>query len=264
MATLKCVKKSNQLKNLVLIPGGPGLGPISFDLLVENLKDINVYYYYPTGTLGEYSSEHDFCYQSQLSELKTEINKLGNTFVLGHSFGGILATELSINSPELVDGLICIAAPFLKDSFNMASLAFSEVQSTASEKVNIYFRENPTDDNYKTWFSFYADLYFTKSNAEAGKKMILADSACIKSFLAARSESSKKEHLLTNINASKTRRLYLAGLEDKLLPTSVLEKDAKKGGFKYLTVKNAGHFVHFDQPKEVAEMISTFIKEGDI
>ena len=83
MATLKCVKKSNQLINLVLIPGGPGLGPISFDLLVENLKDINVYYYYPTGTLGEYSSEHDFCYQSQLSELKTEINKLGNTFVLG-------------------------------------------------------------------------------------------------------------------------------------------------------------------------------------
>lgn len=264
MATLKCVKNSNQIKNLVLIPGGPGLGPISFDQLVENLKDINVYYYYPTGTLGDFSSEQNFSYQSQLSELKTEISKLGNTIVLGHSFGGILATELALNSPELIDGLICIAAPFSKDSFDMASLAFSKVQSSESEKINIHFKENPTDENYKNWFSFYADLYFTKSNIEAGKKMILADSASIKSFLAARAESSKKEHLLTNINASKTRRLYLAGLEDKLLPTSVLEKDAKGGGFKYLTVKNAGHFVHFDQPKEVAELISTFIKEGEI
>lgn len=261
MATIKRIKESNSTKNIVFVPGGPGLGPISFNQITEFLDTVNVYYYYPSGTDGQRNNDLDFSYATQLKELKEEIEKIENPIIVGHSFGGIISTDLVVQFPSLVQSLICIAAPFSKSVFDAASVGFNQIQNPESIIINEKFKNDPTDENYNEWFSFYGDLYFTNSNVNSGKKMILDDSACAKSYLAARSESATKESLLAKIKNVKLNKLFILGLEDKLLPFNILTKDAEAGDFKTVTVEDAGHFVHFDQPKKVAEVIEQFIKE---
>ena len=90
--------------------------------------------------------------------------------------------------------------------------------------------------------------------------MILSDSACAKSYLAARSESAQKEFLIDEIEKINTAKLFIMGSEDALLKKELLSQDAMKGKFRMKTIKDAGHFVHFDQPEEVANVIDAFIK----
>lgn len=261
MATIKHIKQSKSKTNIVFIPGGPGLGPISFIPVTEFIDGVNIYLYYPSGTDNQASDGKDFSYTTQLKELKNEIKKIENPIIIGHSFGGIIATDLALQSPSLINSLICIAAPFSKKVFESASEVFNQLQSSESNFINDKFKNEPTDKNYKEWFSFYGELYFSETNVNSGKKMILDDSACAESYLAARSESATKESLLSEIKNVNLNRLFILGEQDKLLPSNILIKDAEAGNYKTVTIKEAGHFVHFDQPIKVAEVISQFIKE---
>lgn len=261
MATIKLIKQSNNTKNIVFVPGGPGLGPISFIPVTEFINGVNIYHYYPSGTDEQENGNQDFSYATQLKELKDEIKKIENPIIIGHSFGGVIATNLVIQSPSMVHSLICIAAPFSPKVFEAASDIYSKFQNQESNLLNERFKNDPTNENYKDWFSFYGDLYFTKANVDSGKKMIREDSVCAKSYLAARSESATKESLLVEIRKVQKNKLFILGSEDKLLPSAILIKDAEAGNFKTNTIENAGHFVHFDQPQKVADVISEFIKE---
>lgn len=260
MATLKLIKDNQAKKNLVCVPGGPGLSPISFELMAEFITAANIYYYYPSGTDGKPVNEQALDYGSQLKELESQVNSLENVVLLGHSFGGIVATDLVIRNSDSFSGLICMASPFSKEVFKAASVAFAEVQNAESEKINESFQKDPTDESYKKWFSHYAALYFKEGNNEAGKQMILSDSACAKSYLAARSESAQKEFLLDDIKKLTISKLFIMGSDDSLLKKELLSQDAMNGKFRMQTIKNAGHFVHFDQPNEVANVIDAFIK----
>lgn len=261
MASLKLIRQSHSKTNIVFVPGGPGLGPISFIPVSEFIDSANIYYYYPSGTDEKEMGDQDFSYSAQLKELESEIKKINNPIIVGHSFGGIIATDLAIQSPNLIQSLICIATPFSKKVFEAASDVFSKVQYPESSTVNEKFENDPTNENYKEWFSFYGDLYFAKANVNSGKKMILEDSACAKSYLSARNESATKESLLSAIKKVQIDKLFILGKEDKLLPPALLIKDAEAGDFRNKTIEDAGHFVHFDQPKKVANVINEFIKE---
>lgn len=261
MAMLKQIKKSDSKKNVIFVPGGPGLGPISFIPMTEFICNSNVYYYFPSGCDDQSKTDIDYSYESQLKEFQDQIEKIDNVVLIGHSFGGILASDLVVNKPNLIKALVCIAAPFSEKVFAAASSAFRKIQSPESLLISKRFESNPTDENYKEWFSFYGELYFSEFNVNEGKKMILADSACAKSYLAARGESAKKEFLLSAIKNIEIEKLFILGNDDKLLPSRVLQEDAAAGNFKLKTINNAGHFVHFDKPKEVADVINAFINE---
>lgn len=45
---------------------------------------------------------------------KLKAKKIKNTILIGHSFGGKIATEIAITNPELITKLILIAAPVLR------------------------------------------------------------------------------------------------------------------------------------------------------
>ncbi|HLE12958.1 MAG: hypothetical protein A2504_12990 [Bdellovibrionales bacterium RIFOXYD12_FULL_39_22] len=266
MALIKLVKKA-ELKspNLVFIPGGPGLGPNSFDLLSEKIVGVNVFYFYPTGTILEESGGRTpsvLSYDVQLADLVNEIKKIKAPILCGHSFGGIIATDLAVKSPELISGLICIASPFSKNSFDEVSKNFMAIQNEESETINNLFEKNPTNDLYKKWFAHYAELYFSHKNIKNGKKLLLNDSSCVKAYLDATEEASQKESLLAEIKSSSVRRIFIAGEEDRLLPPNVLEKDAASGDYKFISIEYAGHFAHFDQPDMVSEVIINFILTG--
>lgn len=260
----KIILKFNSSKNspnLLFIPGGPGLSPVSFDLLIERLTDFNCFYFYPTGT-GGVPSTRKLYYDEQFRELAEEITKHETSFyICGHSFGGVLGAEIALQENIKIDGLICIAAPFRKETFEEVSQNFSKHSSGESE-FDKEFRENPSDEIFAKWFASYAGLYFSKSNIENGKSMLLNDEMCVANYLGGRSEANKKEVLLQRLKKLEVPKLYLAGNDDLLMPVSVLSKDAMLGNFDYKVIKDAGHFVHFDNPSETAIAIQEFILRG--
>jgi pimeloyl-ACP methyl ester carboxylesterase len=57
----------------------------------------------------------------------------------------------------------------------------------------------------------------------------------------------------------KKQKIFIAARQDGLLSVPDLEMDAHRGGFQFLTVDNASHFLTFDQPEQVARLIEECI-----
>ena len=57
-----------------------------------------------------------------------------------------------------------------------------------------------------------------------------------------------------------TKKLFIAGKQDVMLPETVLSEDAASGGFNFISINNASHFVTFDQPESVAGLIEDFTR----
>lgn len=245
-------------QNLVLIPGGPGLGPVSFEPLASFIKNINVFFYYPTGTYGD-QAEKLLSYEEQIEELSIEVEKLENVYLCGHSFGGIQAVDLALRISSKIEGIICIASPFSSEAFKEVEINGSKNKTLEQIKMDDVFMNDPSNENYKRWFASYAHLYFSSSNVVKGHNMLLDDSVSVQNYLGARADSALKEHLLMDIKKSSIRRLFVTGEHDRLLPVEVLREDSLLGDFMFKVVKNAGHFVHFDQAEDTSVLIEEFI-----
>ena len=55
-----------------------------------------------------------------------------------------------------------------------------------------------------------------------------------------------------------TKKLFIAGKRDGMLPEEILKEDADRGGFEFKSVNNASHFVTFDQAEIVAGLVESF------
>jgi pimeloyl-ACP methyl ester carboxylesterase len=250
--------------NILLIPGGPGLGSLSFEAFASCLKDINVYFFHPTGTIDEDSTELS-SYEDQLQELSKEIEKLGTVYLCGHSFGGIQAVDIALRLPAQIKGVICLASPFSENAFKELSINFNREKTSEQIMMNEVFKNNPTNENYQKWFATYAHIYFSKSKIEAGRKLLLEGRVNVKNYLGATNEASRKAHLLNEIKSSQVKKLFIAGNEDHLLPPHILKSDSDSGSFIFKTIVNAGHFVHFEEPEKTAKIVDDFIfTEGEI
>lgn len=253
---------SQRADNLVLVPGGPGLSPLSFEPLLKFLEGMNVYFYYPTGTYEDSDSEN-VSYTEQRDGLLKTISSLTKVTLCGHSFGGILAVDAFLKGGANIDGIISVASPFSEVAFQSVAKNFCKHESADQKEKAELFQNDPTDNNYKKWFASCASHYFAHDNAEQGEKMLLSESVSSKAFIEAREEASRKEELLEKLKQKSCKKLFLAGEKDNLLPPEVLRKDSKHGDFEFKMIEGAGHFVHFDCPQVSAEQINNFIlKKG--
>jgi pimeloyl-ACP methyl ester carboxylesterase len=244
--------------NLILIPGGPGLGPVSFGPLATLIKNINVFFYYPTGTYGDHADKL-ISYEEQIEELKIEVENLDNVYLCGHSFGGIQAVDLALRISPRVKGIICIASPFSSEAFKEVERNGSKNKTLEQIKMDDVFVNDPSNENYKRWFASYAHLYFSSSNVVQGHNMLLDDSVNVKNYLGARAAAALKEQLLMEIKKSSIRRLFVTGEKDRLLPVEILREESSLGGFMFKVIKDAGHFVHFDQAENTSALIEEFV-----
>ncbi|MCM2349723.1 MAG: alpha/beta hydrolase [Bacteriovoracaceae bacterium] len=265
MAKIELKNKLNHLApNILLIPGGPGLGSDSFEAFSSCFKNINVYFFHPTGTTCEDSTEIS-SYNDQLLELSKEIKKLGTVYLCGHSFGGIQAVDIALRLPALIKGVICLASPFSENAFKELSINFNREKTSEQVMMSEIFEKNPTNENYQKWFATYSNIYFSKSKIEAGRKLLLEGRVNVKNYLGATNEASRKAHLLNEIQTSRVKKLFIAGNEDHLLPPHILKSDSDSGSFVFKTIDNAGHFVHFEEPEKTAKIVEDFIlNEGEI
>ncbi len=247
-----------QLPNIVMLSGGPGLGPNSFFPLGNLLEAFNVHYFYPMGTDGGILDRTP-TYDELLIEIQDELSKLDSFYLCGHSFGGIQAVELAQRNSNKVLGLICLSTPLSLTSFERLGQNFLNLQLENDKTVDEALSNDPTDENYLKWFEHYARLYFAPSKIQEGIKMLSETHVSVRNFIGARGEAEVRGELVGQLEQFPFKKLMIGGERDSLFDTSCLIQEARRGHCPYQIIKNAGHFVHFDQPELTAQIIMQFI-----
>jgi len=238
---------------LVLIPGGPGLSSLtlrSMDILNRSFHLI--YVDFPGVNGNPYIKDRSF---DELSHaLQKELQKInGPLYVLGHSYGGFFAADLSLQMK--LDGIICVATPFSEKSLLSAGENFNANKLQSLIDAEVEWNERQDDKSFAKWTSEYGELYFTNPD---GKYLLLNDKVSAKFFLANRSDARQKESMLSLLKENKIKKIFIAGEKDIMLPLEILREDASRGGFDFKSVNNASHFVTFDQAEIVAGQIENF------
>ena len=94
--------------------------------------------------------------------------------------------------------------------------------------------------------------------------MIQKDNVSYRFFLQNRGDIKNNQNLLDELFFWKGRKLFIAGENDGLLPTSILQNDSLKGGFEFKSIPDANHFMMWDQKQVTIEILSNYLNEGDL
>lgn len=246
----------NNAPNLILVPGGPGLSSNTLRSMDILKRSFNLYYVdFPGSNGNPYLEDKTF---GELSlALESELQKInGIKLVLGHSYGGFFAAELSLKIK--LDGIICVSTPFSEKSLIAASRNYIANGSQLLFDAEDDWEEERDDMSLVKWLAEYGKLYFVNTE---GRNLLLNDKVSASYFLANRSDASQKESMLPLLKQDLTKKLFIAGKQDVMLPETVLSEDAASGGFNFISINNASHFVTFDQPESVAGLIEDFMRQ---
>ena len=258
--TIIACASSTDAPNLILIPGGPGLSSHSirgFDLLS---KSFNLHYIDFPGANGQ-PYERDYLFEEISEVLKEYVERLsGNAFVLGHSYGGLLAVDVALKTD--VSGIVCVATPFTAHAMDLAVTNYNDLKSDRLNSAESAWGANPTDKTLAAWLSEYGPLYFSKETIDAGRELLAKDPVSSKFFRSNQPDTRRVGGILfTKVGSTKTRRLFIAGSDDRLIPSDQVEIDAKSAGFEFVAVPSASHFVMLDQPESVARLVEELSRQ---
>lgn len=251
------IKSKNPQGTILLFAGGPGLSANSlkdlrslnekFDLVLVDLPDC-----------GKAKNSKILDYDSTISEISEFVETKKSVHLLGHSFGGYIATEVALKIPHKIESVICIGVPFSNKSLEKAGENYERYKTPELVKATEQWSAQNDDQSFSQWLSAYEVLYFCKESAK-GKKLLQDDVSSAKLFTKWRSSALDKEGLLTKMKAQSFRKLFIAGREDKMLDYEILKSDAVRGGFDFSGIEDASHFSFVDQPQRVSEEITKFI-----
>jgi pimeloyl-ACP methyl ester carboxylesterase len=260
VTTINSDQKNNI--HLIIIPGGPGLSSKTLSDL-EILRDRYQLHFLDIQGTGEDQYEEKKSFQELCSSV-IEFAKTckGKIYLLGHSFGGLMAMEAANNFP--VDGVICLAVPMSKEVFESVSKNYSNKKNDELKKSQVEWNQNPSNETFAKWLSQYGDLYFENDSNGDKSKMLLNDQVSFQFFLDNRGDSALCENITKNFKKNSTKKLFLAGKNDGILPLVLQERDAISFGFNFKSIKNANHFLTVDQPKITATEIKNFIGNSAI
>lgn len=243
---------------LCLIPGGPGLSSKTLDSLNLLSRSFNLTFIDPPGT-GSSPSLPDQSFSSHVEQITARLSDAGPVILLGHSFGGLYATAVASKADDKVRGLILLGTPLTPESFAHAGASYEKNAGAEARQAEQDFSASPSDTNFSRWIASYGNLYFSPANVERGREMLLSDRASSSVFTGIRTSQILREiDFPQTLRGLRCRKLLLAGERDILLPDLVLAADAEKSNADFSVIRDAGHFMGFDQPETVARVIENF------
>ncbi len=280
---------------IIFLHGGPG-GYIH-SAIIRQMKEVaqqgyDVYLYdqIGSGLSDRLSKPKDYSFERHLNDLNEIISTQINTnkvILIGHSFGGILATHFTANRSEMVEKLILSSPgdlqPYrMNDDGSMAEMA--KLYPTPKEyqfKIPLEVFEQTERDflqprvvmsmlcamafNFK-WASDREFDDYTNTMASKFTKGMVADPKNVKPE---EGGAGGYSHGFSNYygNVSDVRQqlkkfkiptLVLQGQYDQGEYSSVYEyADLLKG--KYVFIENAGHIIWWDKPKEFNKEVINFL-----
>lgn len=237
---------------LVMVPGGPGLRTDSLAELLPYLKQHDLMCADQVDDGGKLN------YDRLLLQLESSLPPDREVVLCGHSFGGILAGSLALKNKK-VKALICMASPFSKRAWESVGDQYNQNLTPNLASAGKLFESEPSDRNFRNWIANYGVLYFAQANVTRGKAMLLNCKTILKAFEDCGAEASQKEGVLLELKTACIPKLFIAGEVDQLVTVATAESEAEAGGFEFVRIENAGHFMTFDEPVETANAINSFL-----
>lgn len=262
------LKVSGKGEVCIFVHGGPGAWSKSFEELGGNvLEDKLTMCYYDQRGCGRSQSSKNNNYSldrmiDDIEDIRLYLN-VPKVFVMGHSFGGILATKYAEKYPEHVKGLILLNATLdinysLRNQISFISKTIDEdIPFQNSDSVLDTFFEakkrlSKTDLNYKI-------LSDNKTNVEKLDKLdnsqkrnsAFAQHALISPVYF--SDFTKETALI------KVPTLIITGTKDN----NIGPEHYKSFLFPNQEVKiiDGGHILYFEKNKEFKNTVQTFVKK---
>ena len=182
----------------------------------------------------------------------------GPVHVLGHSMGGFTALNLAARYPEKVRKLVIAASGEKSSSRN--TLLFSDLADRYGKG------DDPAGFFRMVFYWIFSPAFFEDEGTVKGA----VEFALSYPFPQAPVSFRNQVNAIAAFDGRglarsvKVPALVLAGTEDLLFPAAAGRELAEKfPRGKYLAIEGAAHSIHAEKPKEFAEAVLSFLKEGD-
>jgi pimeloyl-ACP methyl ester carboxylesterase len=209
---------------------------------IELLKDRFDVYFFPLPGFGE-KLTRPYNFDDYLNFLEKELKDLDNFYLLGHSFGGALATLYALRHPEKVNTLILYNAAIIRRRtlkqriILLISKTLKPVEKILPQKLSFILK--------KLFYRFLVRSY----------DYFLVDDYLKETLINIINEDlSKKASML------QVKTILLWGEKDKVTPlkNALILKDLIKDS--ELITFDGGHNFHRKDPEKFAELLKTTIK----
>lgn len=168
-----------------------------------------------------------------------EKNSIKKPSMLGHSFGGKVALNISANNPGLVDKLIIVGASGIEPDFSLKSNLIYPVAKMVHFLVPDIFNIKSIIRN-----KFYKRLGSDYFDAGVMKESLL---------------KTIKEDLTPQLLKIENQTLIIWGEEDRAVPLKYgVRMYQKIENAKLIIVDGMGHFLHIHDPERFANYVKDF------
>jgi proline iminopeptidase len=274
---------------LLFLHGGPGYNSAGFEIAAAKAIADNGFYVIVYDRRGEGRSvegNSKFTFEETFDDMNAILNKyhLKKAVLIGHSFGGIVATLYAEKYPEKVTAIELVSAPVsLQETFKTILRSSRKIYTANNDKTNLNYidmieKMDPTSAEYYGYTFGHAmqNGFYSPKKMSAEAKAIYAVSAKNPDFKLASKMSYEapqgflKNEKYTSIDLTKTlqklvtqkTKIYaLYGKDDGLYSAEQVEQLSEiigKNNLNYLD--DCSHNVFIDQQNLFIDFLKTSLK----
>lgn len=281
---------NSKSKPVIFLHGGPGYNSANFEATTAQKLADEGFYVIVYDRRGEGRSEAanaQFTFQETFDDLNAIYQKYGlkKSMLIGHSFGGVVATLFAEKHPEKIQSIILVGAPVsLQETFTTIIAKSKEIYQAKNDKVNLNYiamlenmdRGSIEYSSYSFMHAMQNGFYAPKNPTEEAKAIyaklktdtLITKHASQMSYQAPqgfwKNEKYTTLDLTANLKNLKAKNIKVRGLygkDDGLYAVSqvkALQSEIGESNVKYLD--NCSHNVFIDQQSQFKEAIKTWSK----
>ena len=213
-----------------------------------------------TGSIAPYSIR---MMADDAVELLKYLN-IEKSHIVGTSMGGMIAQEIAINYPNMVDKLV-LCSTFAKPQ-NMVEIIMKGVKDIIGYNALDIFGINPHRLVFEKLFSYLLQQIFSEEFLLENKKLIeetlrkyLSKLTYVETFLK-QTGAVYTHNTLDRLNLIKAETLIITGMEDKLVVPECSDILAEKiSRSKLRKIEHAEHGMHFEMPDIINKIVIDFL-----
>jgi len=165
-------------KTLIFLHGGPGYNSVSFETTTAEELSNNGFFVISYDRRGEGRSldkKAHFTFDETLNDLNLIFDKykIDSAILVGHSFGGIIATLFTEKFPEKVKSLVYVGAPFsMQETFSTIIKSSKIIYQDKKDSLNLnYINMLEKMDKRSLQYSSYCFAHAMQNNFYYPKKV---------------------------------------------------------------------------------------------